>query len=320
MSFSEPPRRETESAFDDKGEGNAARPAAVSRHHGPLGAALAIFYIFLWASAYVPSKVASTGSPPLWFLAARFLTAGAVLVGLALALRRPWPRRGSSWAMYLALGVTANALYLGLTYMALRHMSSGMGAIVASTNPLVLALLAPSLLGESLSAKKLVGSLLGFGGVVAIVLARNGTPTGRPADAALAFLGVLSSVGSTVLFKRFVAARDDLMVVTAIQMFAAGLAMIPAATLLEGAPHVQALTPSLVGAFVYLVLVLSVGASLLWFWLLTHGEASRVSAYYYLTPAFGLALGAILLHEPVAARDLFGLAAIAAGIALVQRG
>ena len=65
--------------------------------------------------------------------------------------------------------------------------------------------------------------------------------------------------------------------------------------------------------------MLSGGATLLWFWLLTHGEASRVSAYYYLTPAFGLALSALLLHERIGAHDLAGLVAIAAGIALVQR-
>jgi drug/metabolite transporter (DMT)-like permease len=73
-------------------------PTARAKPAGPpakgrVGTALAVFYIFLWASAYVPSKVASTQSPPLWFLAARFLAAGLVLVGLAVALRRPWPKR-----------------------------------------------------------------------------------------------------------------------------------------------------------------------------------------------------------------------------------
>jgi drug/metabolite transporter (DMT)-like permease len=68
-----------------------------------------------------------------------------------------------------------------------------------------------------------------------------------------------------------------------------------------------------------LVLVISVGASLIWFWLLTNGSASVVSAYYFLTPVFGLALGAVLLGEHVGWTDLGGLIAIAGGIALVQR-
>ncbi|MBV9657471.1 MAG: DMT family transporter [Verrucomicrobia bacterium] len=286
-----------------------------------LGTCAAIFYIFLWASAYVPSKIAATQSSPLWFLAARFLAAGTLLVLLAFVTRRKWPQTLRGWLVAAALGVCANALYLGLTYTALRHLSSGVGAIVASTNPLVLALLAPSLLGEPLTLPKLVGSLLGFAGVLAIVIVRMGTNTALPLDVLTAIGGVLANVASTLIFKRF-ALREDLLVVTAIQMVAAGLAVIPVAFVFEptGPPQLHSgVSHELLASFIYLVLVLSVGASLLWFWLLTHGEASRVSAFYYLTPAFGLALSALFLHEAVGLRDLFGLGAIAAGIALVQR-
>jgi drug/metabolite transporter (DMT)-like permease len=284
---------------------------------GPAAAAAAIVFVFLWASAYVPSKVASVESPPLWFLAIRFATAGLVLALIAVALRRKAPATVRGWLVACALGVLTNALYLGLTYTALQRMSSGMGAIIASTNPLVLALLAPRLLGERLTPVKTIGLLLGFGGVLAIVLARAGTRGAQPADVALAFGGVLAGVGSTLLFKRW-AEGADLIVVNAIQLLAAGLVIAPVAWLVYGVPHVSP-TPELAASFAYLVLVVSVGASLLWFRLLARGEASRVSAYYYLTPVFGLALSALLLHERVEARDVAGLVAIAGGIALVQR-
>jgi len=283
----------------------------------PAGVAAAIFYILLWASAYVPSKVASVESQPLWFLVARFLVAGLLLALIARALGARFPRTRRAWAIAGALGVLANAAYLGLTYTALRHLSSGMGAIVAGTNPLVLALVAPRLLGERLTPVKAAGLVLGFGGVVAIVFARAGTGTAAPSDVLLAFAGVCASVGSTVLFKR-AAVNEDLLALSAVQLIAAGLVLVPVAALVSGRPHVH-VTSELVAAFAYLVFVLSIGATLIWFWLLTHGEASRVSAYYYLTPAFGLALAALLLHEPVHARDLLGLGAIAAGIVLVQR-
>ncbi len=287
------------------------------RPRDPAGVAAAIFYIFLWASAYVPSKVASVESQPLWFLVVRFIVAGALLAGIARAAGARFPQTPRAWAVAAALGVLANAAYLGLTYIALRHLSSGMGAIVAATNPLVLALIAPRMLGERLTAVKVAGLVLGFGGVVAIVLARAGTGTAAPADVLLAFAGVCASVGSTVLFKR-AAVNEDLLALSAVQLFVAGVVLVPVAALVSGAPHVH-LTRELVASFAYLVGVLSIGATLIWFWLLTHGEASRVSAYYYLTPAFGLGLAALLLHEPVHARDLFGLGAIAAGIVLVQR-
>ncbi len=283
----------------------------------PRGTLVAIFFVFLWASAYVPSKIASTQSPPLWFLVVRFAIAGLVLAVLALALRRPFPRTLRAYSVAALLGIFANALYLGFTYVALRHLASGMGAIVASLNPLVLAVVAPRALGERLDARKAAGLALGFGGVLAIVAFRSGSGTATTHDVLFAFAGVCASVASTVLYKRY-ATGIDLIALSALQLLAASAALIPVAYLLEGAPHVHA-SGALFGALAYLVVVLSIGTTLLWFWLLARGEASRVSAYYFLTPAFGLGLSALLLHERIAWHDLLGLLAVASGIVLVQR-
>jgi drug/metabolite transporter (DMT)-like permease len=86
----------------------------------------------------------------------------------------------------------------------------------------------------------------------------------------------------------------------------------------EGVPHIQWTGP-LILSLAFLVLILSVGASMLWFWILTHGEASRVSAYFFLTPVFGLLLSAVLLNEPLGLMDVAGLGVIAAGLSLVAR-
>ena len=221
--------------------------------------------------------------------------------------------------MYAVLGVLANAAYLGLTYTALgRGLAAGIGSIVASTNPLLLALIAPRLLGEPLTWRKALGLVLGFVGVVGIMLARTGTTTARPAEVGISFLGVAASVASTIVFKR-ARGSGDLLAINTIQLLAAGAILVPVAAWAEGPPQAR-LTPELVAAFAYLVGVLSVGASLIWFWLLSRGAASRVSAFYFLTPVFGLFFGAILLGEPVEPSDGLGLLAIALGIVLVQRG
>jgi len=286
-----------------------------ARHFATLSA---VFYVVLWASAYVPSKIGATAAPPLWFLVARFLVAGLVMAACVLVLRRPFPASSAAWLVYAALGVLANAAYLGLTYTALGHgLSAGIGSIVASTNPLVLAVLAPRLLGEPLTWRKGLGLALGFGGVLGVMLARTGSATARPSDVGLAFIGVVSNVASTILFKR-ARGTADLLAINTIQLLAAGVALIPVAMLLEGAPTVQP-GPAVVASFVYLVAVLSVGASLLWFWLLSQGAASRVSAFYFLTPIFGLAFGALFLSETVGPGDAVGLIAVALGIVLVQR-
>jgi drug/metabolite transporter (DMT)-like permease len=286
-------------------------------NHRAVGVAAALFYIFLWASAFVPSKIGVLGSSPLWFLVVRFAVSGGIALIAAVALGARLPRGPAEWSAVVALGILGNGIYLGCTYEALRHMGSGVGAIVASTNPLTLALVAPWLLREPLTWLKGIGLLLGFGGVVAIMIVRTGTGTADLADVGLAFVGVLGGVASTIVFKRWCEGLD-LRAVTALQLLAAGVVLLPLAGTFEGVPHAT-WTWQLIVSFAYVVIVMSFGASLLWFWLLTHGEASRVSAYYFLTPAFGLGLAALLLHEPLGVRDLGGLASIALGIALVQR-
>jgi probable blue pigment (indigoidine) exporter len=283
----------------------------------PLGVAAALFYIFLWASAFVPSKIGVLGTSPLWFLVVRFAVAGLCALAVARALGARMPRTRKDWIAVFVLGVLGNAVYLGCTYVALRHLASGVGAIVASTNPLALALVAPWLLREPLTPAKTAGMLLGFGGVVWIMLARTGSGSADAGDVAIAFAGVLGSVAATIVFKRW-CADLDLRAVNALQLFAAGIVLLPLAIAFEGKPH-AVWSWQLIASFWYVVLVMSLGASLLWFWLLTHGEASRVTAYYFLTPVFGLALAALLLREPVGLRDAGGLIAIALGISLVQR-
>lgn len=291
--------------------------------HGPaaraesLSVACALLYVFLWASAYVPSKIGVLDSSPLWFLSVRFAAAGSVAFAIALRLGATPPRNAREWAAIAALGVCGNALYLGLTYEALRYLASGVGAIIASLNPLVLAIAAPYVLNERLTPVKIGGLLLGFGGVVAVMVARTGSGSANPPDVLLAFSGVIASVASTLVFKRFCGGLD-LRVTTSLQLLSASAVLLPCALFFEGLPHVLWST-RIVASFIYLVLVISVGASLLWFWLLNRGEASRVSAFYFLTPIFGLFIAYLLLGEPVGTRDIAGLAAIAVGIFLVQR-
>ena len=141
-------------------------PQASHKAAGALGVGAAILYVFLWASAFVPSRILAHSAPPLTILWIRFLIAGSALFLGARLAGLPLPRDAATWLRLLLLGTLGNALYLGLNYEALRHLSAGKGSIVASTNPLILALLAPWLLREPLTKRKATGLLLGFGGVV----------------------------------------------------------------------------------------------------------------------------------------------------------
>ncbi|MDQ2783638.1 MAG: EamA family transporter [Chloroflexota bacterium] len=281
--------------------------------------AVALLYILLWSSAFIATKVGVTHSPPLTLLSVRFLCAAAILAVIARVRGLPAPQGRAAWGRLALFGLLNCALYLGFGYESLRHLSAGMGAILAATNPLMLALVAPRLLGERLTPARVLGLILGFGGVIFVMGARLGG--GSTADTAmgmaLQLVGVICLVGATVVYKRR-PPQEHPLVINAVQLGAAGLALVLPALLAEDPIHTRVDAP-LAWSFLYLVFVISIGASLLWFWLLARGEASVASAYYFLTPIFGLGLAALLLGEPFGPRDLIGLAAVAVGIALIGR-
>lgn len=280
---------------------------------------VALFYILLWSSAFIATKIGVTHSPPLTLLSTRFLVAGLLMAVLAWIWKLPRPQGWSTWGRLALFGLLNSALYLGCNYIALRYLSAGMGTIISATNPLLLTLVAPFILKERLTWWRIMGLLLGFGGVLFVMGARLNAQgqLDTPGGMLLSFVGVICFVAATIFYKRY-PPREHPFVVNAVQLSAAGLALVLPALLFEHPERIHIDAP-LAWSFLYLVLVISIGASLLWFWLLKRGDASVVSSYYFLTPIAGLALAALLLGEPFGFRDALGLVAVAAGIALINR-
>ena len=73
------------------------------------------------------------------------------------------------------------------------------------------------------------------------------------------------------------------------------------------------------GSLAFQTVVVTFASYLLWFWLMRHYPATRISAFTLLTPVFGLAAGVLLLDEPLTLRLVVALGAVVAGIALVNR-
>ncbi len=288
-----------------------ARPFA-----GALYLPLALLFSLLWASAFVAVKVGLRSSPPLFLMGFRFLLAGVALLLFARLRGRPLPASRRDWGRLAILGLLNNAVYLGLSAVALRHLSAGMGAILASTNPLLLAAAAPALLGERLGARKALGLALAFGSVVAIMSSRTARGD-SPGAMALLLLANAVMVAGTILFKRW-APRGDLPTINGVQLLTASAALLVPSLLGEPVAAVR-WDVSFLLVLAYLGGAVSCGAMLIWFFLLRSGDAGKASAFFFLNPVFGLFLGALLLDERVRALDLLGTAGVATGIWLVQR-
>ncbi len=274
-------------------------------------------FCLLWSFAFVAGKIGVTDCPPLILLAARFLLAGILILGISALRSEKWDLSWRDAAVFAVLGVANNALYLGLGYTGLKTVSAGLGGLIVSANPVFTAMLAALFLGEAMTLRKVTGLLLGIAGVAFIVWHRMSVGTDDWHGILFTLASLASIVVGTILFKAL-APKGSLWIGNGVQNIAGGLAMMPFAFTLSS---VSDIVPSarLAGAFAFLVLGGSILAYLLWFHLLKVCGATAASAYHFLMPPLGMLFAFLVLGEQVEFRDLLGIVPVALGIYLVTR-
>jgi len=274
-------------------------------------------FCLLWSFAFIAGKIGVTYCPPLILLAARFTLAGLFILGVTAFQRDAWQLTWRDVAVFAGLGVANNALYLGLGYTGLQSVSAGLGGLIVSANPIFTAALAALFLGERLTARKVLGLLLGIVGVTFTVWHRMSVGTDSLHGVLFTLASLASIVAGTILFKLF-APKGSLWIGNGIQNMAGGLVLIPVALTFA---DVNAIQPNmeLLGAFAFLVLGGSVLAYALWFYLLKTCGATEASAYHFIMPPLGILFAFLVLGEHVAFRDLLGIVPVALGIYLVTR-
>ena len=286
--------------------------------------AIAVLCTLLWGSAFPFVKLgyvafgftAATGAPAkLLFAGLRFGFAGLVVLGFgSIQAKRPLllPRKAVGPILLTALVQTV-AQYL-FFYIGLSNTSGTLGSILTSTSAFFVVLAAPVFLrGETLTAKGLTGSLVGFCGVL---WAAGG--------AALAFhltgegfmlLSALASACGALLSRRFTQNIPPLLL-TGWSLFLGGAALAAAGALLGG--RLAVVTAQGVALLCYLIL-LSAAAFSLWTTLLKYNPAGRVAVFNFLIPLFGTILSVLLLGEDTLQPRILGaLVLVCAGIALVN--
>jgi drug/metabolite transporter (DMT)-like permease len=295
----------------------ALAPSATLRSHAVPLPLLVGSFVVLWSSAFAVGKLALLDCPPFLLLVGRCF-GGALVMLLPVALNRvPWTLSRRDVLVFALLGFANQALFLGLGYVGLRYLSSGLAVLIASLNPVITAAVAALLLGERITFRKFVGLLLGVAGVALVVQHRLGGGSDHLSGVLFIIAAVLSLVFGTMLFKRY-APKHGLWVGNAVQSLAAGVAILPFALSLES---ISDIVPSarLAWSFAFLVLFVSVFAYLLWFKILAVSGATAAASYHFLTPPLGVLFGWLLLNEHVSLTDLIGTAPVMLGIYLVTR-
>lgn len=294
----------------------ATTTAAVpSRRPGLHGFELfcAVLFCLMWSFSFIASKVALHDIEPLVLLAARYITAGLILLAVAAVVGMPKLTRRDVGKL-VGIGLVLHGVHLAFSWYGLERVSSGFAAIMFSTSPILVAFLAAPVLGERLTARKLVGLALGMVGVAIVFRSRLGGGVEDPIGAVFVMIGVAALVLGTVAYKRLLPA-GGLWLGQSIQFLAAGIGIIPAMLLLNDVTAVNPTWP-LLASFLYLVFGSAIGTYSLWLYLVSRTSASTASSLLFLTPPLGLMLGWLILDEPLALADLIGIVPIAVGIRL----
>ncbi len=275
--------------------------------------------MFLWALCYPLIATGLSMAPPLHFAALRSFVAGAGLLLLAFALRRPLPRGRGVWLGLLGVGLSATSLGFGGMFLAGGVVSPGLATVLANAQPLIAAGLAYFVLRERLGPRRRVGLLLGFAGIVLIALPGFGSENANstPIGVGYVFLGALGVAMSNVLLKRL-AGRVDLLMATGWQFILGGVPLFLAAQIFE-APVRVAWSPSFVIVLLTLALLGTALAFALWFSLLHRGELTRLNTLTFLTPVFALIIGALFFSESLRLVEMGGIVLTLAGALRVSR-
>jgi len=278
--------------------------------------AFALLVVF-WGSAFGAIKVSLAYAPPVLFAGMRTLLCGAVVALAALV----WGGRlnlGRDWRVYLLLAFFNVALFMGLQTLTILYMPSGTAAVVIYLQPILVGLLAFLILGEPLSAAKVVGLLLGFSGVVVVSAGSlSGVSLGTPLGVALGVVSAVSWALGTVYFKRY-GERLSMLWAVAAPFLVGGVFLTSLGLVLEPISSIS-WTGTYVASFLYASLVGTALAWVLWLGLVRVGEASRVAAYVFFVPLVSVLLGAIFLGETLSPLLLVGAAFVVCGIYLVNK-
>lgn len=243
--------------------------------------------------------------------------AATVMLGSAAIFRMPWNLKRRDVGLFAMLGVANQAAYLGLSYVGVSSISSGLSALVISANPVLTAVLAAVFLDERMTWREVAGLLLGVGGVAFMVNSRLASGVEHPIGIVFTTAALVSLVGGTILYKKF-GSTNGLWIGNGVQSLSAGLATPPFAFAFESLGDV---VPSwcLLASLLYLALVVSLFVYVIWFHLLSVSGAIAASSYHFMMPPLGMLFGWLLLGEHVALADLIGIVPVAIGIYLVTR-
>lgn len=272
-------------------------------------------FIIIWSTGFVIAKYGMPYSEPMTFLALRFTGVLVILVPFILWFKAPWP----AWQQvkHIAVaGALIQFVYLGGVWMSVRHgMPAGLSALIVGLQPILTAVFA-SCLAEKVSRNQWIGLLLGLFGVFLVVYAKIDTAGVSMMNLLFNVVALIAITGGTMYQKKF-CPQFDLRTGSTIQ-FATSAVLASIGAFLFETRQID-WTVSMIGALVWGIVCISIGAMTLLFLLIQKGNATKVSSLMYLTPPTTALMAWILFDEKLSILIMIGTLITMLGVLIVNQ-
>jgi drug/metabolite transporter (DMT)-like permease len=269
-----------------------------------------------WGIAFTGMKDMVKDAPPFKAAALRFFLASLPLLVIALQPKRRKNLTKLDLLKFALLGVLQSTILFGINFNALQYVPAGVTSIIVNTHPFFVAILAHFFLpNDQLTRQKVAGLIVGFSGVLVLVLAGSGI--GEVAfywPIILLFAAVIWGTSSVLVKKLDI---TDAISLTAWQNLFGSLPLIVLGFGFESKPINW--TPSFILWTLYVAFIASSFAWWAWSYLLQTYSASRIAVFAFLSPVFGVLGAVVLLGEDLTYGMLVGVSLVALGIIIVNR-
>ena len=274
--------------------------------------------MFMWGGTWIAGRiVAQELVAPLAAPAVRFLLAGIVLAGFALATegRVPRPQSGAEWGIVSGLAITGIFLYALCFFYGLKHITAGRGALVVALNPVVVALAAWFLGQERMTPAKGAGVAIALAGCLTVI--GNGDPFalvhGAVGIGEWLIIGcVLCWTAYTFIGRRATQTLSPLGATLWASLL--GALLLGVTALIQGGADLREWSAAVWASVVFL----AIGGTALGFTWFADGVkrlgAARASAFVNLVPVFAVLQAAVLLDERLGFAVLGGGLLVIAGV------
>jgi drug/metabolite transporter (DMT)-like permease len=276
-------------------------------------------FVVLWSSGFIVARLVAPHADPLTFISVRYVVAILFLAGLAFIQSAPWPKTPREIGVNAVSGVLLHGLYLGGVFWAVKHgLPAGIAGLFSGLQPLVTAMVAKPLLGETVGFRRWIGILIGFTGAALVLAPQLGTgegaiPLAALGVAAIAFAGFTAGT----IWQKRTGAKMDLRTGNVVQFTAALVPTALIAWLTESGKF--DLTVELFIGLFWSVAGLSIGAIMLLLVLIKRGAVVQTASLLYLVPPVTALMAWIGFGETMTMVQLGGMAIAAFGVALATR-